>query len=232
MDAGAATRYGIVCETRNRTVNRYQLTVLVAAFANLALLLLFPPFDNRPSQGMGPASFDSFCPMFAAPENGIVNTGLLYLETLPVLVNAAIAWLLLEGRQRRSLPSIRWQTVLQGLVAIDVLLMVLFPPYETRPIALGFGDRTFEGFNFVLSGGPQRGIFVPLLYMELSLLAVNTAALWVAFWRVARGYEAEFVDAEREKGALGRSAKDRRQHQDPNYSGPERRSGTDRRALR
>lgn len=210
-------------------MNKFQLTVLIAAMANLALLLLFPPYDSRPAGLLGQAGFDSFYFIFDAPANGIVNTGLLYLETLPVLVNAALAWLFLEGApQRSSSPRVPWQRVLQWLVAADVLLIVLFPPFETRPLAAAFGDRALEGFDFVLSGGIQRGIFLPLLYMELSLLAVNTAALWLAFLLVARRYEASAA-RESEKAELGRSGHDRRQHQDPRYDGRERRSGVDRR---
>ena len=210
-------------------MNKFQLTVLITAMANLALLLLFPPYDSRPSGLLGQAGFDSFYLIFDAPANGFINTGLLYLETLPVLVNAALAWLLLEGApQRSSSPRVPWQRVLQWLVAADVLLIVLFPPFETRPLGAAFGDRAFEGFDFVLSGSVQRGIFLPLLYMELSLLTVNTAALWLAFMLVARGYDASAARAG-EKAELGRSGHDRRQDQDSNYPGPERRSGIDRR---
>ena len=53
-------------------MNRFQLTVLIGALANLALLLLFPPFNSQSLWRPGPASFDAFYPAFDAPVNGHV----------------------------------------------------------------------------------------------------------------------------------------------------------------
>ena len=219
---------------RNHAVNRFQLTVLIAAMANLALLLLFPPFDSQPLGRIGPANFDAFYPVFDWPATGTLNSGLLYLEIFPVLINAALAWLLLQGTLRQpSLPRVRWQSVLQWLVIADLLLILMFPPFETLPLAARMGERAFEGFRFVLSGSVQRGIFLPLLFMELLLLALNAAALWLAFEFVARGDETDDTESPRapglEGGQLGRTGSDRRQRQDPHYDGAERRSGIDRR---
>ena len=219
---------------QNHVVNKFQLTVMIAALANLALLLLFPPFDSQPLGLLGPANFDAFYPVFDWPAKGTLNSGLLYLEIFPVLVNAALAWLLLQGEPRQpSRPRVRWQSVLQWLVIADLLLILLFPPFETQPLAARMGERAFEGFRFVLSGSVQRGIFLPLLFMELLLLATNAAALWLAFGLVARGDETNGAESPGapglERGQIGRSGSDRRQRRDPRYDGPERRSGIDRR---
>jgi hypothetical protein len=217
-------------------MNKFQLTVLIAALANLALLLLFPPFNNQSLMRMGP-SFDAFYPAFDAPVSATLNSGLLYLEIFSVLVNAVLAWLLLQGApQQPSRPRFRWQNVLQWLIIANLLLILLFPPFETQP------DRVFEGFRFALAGNVQRGIFLPFLFLELFLLALNAAALWLAFGLVARSDEADGADSTAAPESfpaasvtpapdsrIGRSDSDRRQLQDPNFSGPDRRRGIERR---
>jgi hypothetical protein len=218
-------------------VNNFQLTVLIAALANLAVLLLFPPFDSQPLGLMGAATFDAFYPVFDWPVRGTINSGLLYLEVFCVLVNVTLAWLLLQGTpQRPSLPRFRWQTVLQWLIVANLLIVLLFPPFETRPLEARLGQRAFDGFGFVLSGSVQRGIFIPLLFMELLLLALNATALWLAFGLIDRGREASGAESPGapgpERGQIGRSGVDRRQRRDPHYKGPERRSGIDRRDRR
>ncbi len=219
-------------------MNKLQLTVLIAAVANLALMLLFPPFNGQSLLRAGPASFDAFYPVFDAPVNATLNSGLLYLEIFFVLVNAVLAWLLLQGApQQPSRPRVRWQSVLQWLVIANLLLILLFPPFETQP------DRAFEGFRFALSGSVQRGIFLPFLFLELFLLALDAAVLWLVFGLVARSDgagDAEFAaEPEAFAGAsaapgpdrheIGRSDRDRRQGLDPHFGGPERRSGVERR---
>src|SRR3989442_15506533 len=124
-------------------MNKFQSTVLIAALANLALMLLFPPFNSQSLFRAGPASFDAFYPAFDAPVNATVNSGLLYLEIFFVVVNAVLVWLLLQGApEEPSRPRVRWQSVLQWLVIANLLLILLFPPFETQP------DRAFEGFRF------------------------------------------------------------------------------------
>jgi hypothetical protein len=219
-------------------MNKFQLTILIAALANLALLLLFPPFNSQSLLRTGPASFDAFYPAFDAPANATLNSGLLYLEIFSVLVNAVVAWLLLQGAsQQPSRPRVRWQSVLQWLVIANLLLILLFPPFETQP------DRAFEGFRFALSGSVQRGIFLPFLFLELFLLALDAAVLWLAFGLVARGDEANSAESPAVPGSfaaasaarapgtsqIGRSDRDRRQGRDPHFDGPDRRRGIERR---
>src|SRR6059036_2531753 len=201
-------------------MNKFQLTVLIAALANLALMLIFPPFNGQSLLRAGPASFDAFYPAFDAPVTATLNSGLLYLEIFSVLVNAVLAWLLLQGAaQEPSRPRVRWQSVLQWLVIANLLLVLLFPPFETQP------DRAFEGFRFALSGSVQRGIFLPFLFLELFLLALDAAALWLAFGFVARWDEANGAESSAEpesfaaasmapgpeRSQIGRSDRDRRQ---------------------
>ena len=225
-------------------MNKFQLTVLLAALVNLALLLFFPPYNSLPLGRAGPGSFDAFYPAFSAPPSGTVNTGLLYLEMFPVFANVVLAWLLLQDtRQPPYRPRVRWQSVLQGLVIANLALILLFPPFETQPLESRIGDRAFDGFKFALSGDVQSGIFLPLLYLELLLLALNAASMWLAFGIVARAETAvdrgsaaapalppePGVAPGLQGGQIGRSGKDRRVHADPHYQGPERRRGSDRR---
>jgi len=219
-------------------MNKFQLTVLIGALANLGLILMFPPFNSQSLLRAGPASFNAFYPAFDAPVNATLNSGLLYLEIFFVLVNAVLAWLLLQGApQEPSRPRVRWQSVLQWLVIANLLLILLFPPFETQP------DRAFEGFRFALSGSVQRGIFLPFLFLELFLLALDAAVLWLAFGVVARwegangaefsgepeSYEEASAEPAPDRSQIGRSDRDRRQRADPHFGGPERRSGAERR---
>jgi hypothetical protein len=75
---------------------------------------------------------------------------------------------------------------LQRLVIANLALILLFPPFETQPLAARIGDRPFEGFRFALGGNVQRGSFLPLLYLERLLLALIATSLWLAFGLVAR----------------------------------------------
>ena len=218
-------------------MNKFQLTVLIAALANLALMLIFPPFNSQSLFRAGPASFDAFYPAFDAPVSATLNSGLLYLEIFFVLVNAVLAWVLLQGApQQPSRPRVRWQNVLQWVVIANLLLILLFPPFETQP------DRAFEGFRFALGGSVQRGIFLPFLFLELFLLALDAAALWLAFGLVARWDEADGAESfvpesiadagtapDPDRNQIGRSDRDRRQGEDPHFGGPERRRGIERR---
>src|SRR5260221_1753844 len=201
------------------------------------LILFAPPFNSQSLFRAGPASFDAFYPAFDAPVGAELKSGLLYLEFFWVVVNAVLEWALMQGvPQQPHTPRVRWQNVLQWLVIANLLVILLFPPFETQP------DRAFEGFRFALGGSVQRGIFLPFLFLELFLLALDAAALWLAFglvtrWDVADGAESFVPGSIAEAGAapdpdrsqIGRSDHHRRQGRDPNFGGPEPRKGIDRR---
>jgi len=224
-------------------MNKFQLTVIVGAVINLALALLFPPFDRYPL-GRGMAAFDAFYPLMAAPPAGFINTGLLYIEIMAVAFNAALAWLMLQGSaEDPAQPRTRPQSVLQVLVFADLLLILLFPPFEARSLS-SFGMNSFDGFGFALAGNIQQGIFLPLLFLELLLLALNAAACWLAFGMLSGGEaDAGRIQAAAAPAAaprsqpqsdgtgrqFGRAKSARRVKQDPAYAGPERRKLKDRR---
>jgi hypothetical protein len=226
-------------------MNKFQLTVMAGAVLNFALLLLFPPFDRFPL-GRGTSTFDAFYPLFAAPPTGVINTGLLYIEIMVVSLNAALGWLMMQGVPENPVrPRVRWQSALQWLVIADLLLILLFPPFEVRPLS-PLGMNSFDGFRFAPTGSVQQGIFLPLLFLELLLLAVNAAAFWLAFGMVSGGAgeirpaqaAASLAPAPVTRpaprsfgadGQYGRAKRDRRVNQNPGYSGPERRHNKERR---
>lgn len=69
-------------------MNGSQVALLAVAAANLALLLLFPPYDSV-TLGRGSASFDAFYFVFDAHFNKAINANLLLLQIYWVLINAA-----------------------------------------------------------------------------------------------------------------------------------------------
>jgi hypothetical protein len=97
------------------------------------------------------------------------------------------------------------------------------------------GAATFYGFDIAFGGGMQRGIFVPMLFLELLLLGINFAVFWLLFDVMERRRNR---DPEAGPGApvraahphpIGRSGDERRHGRDPAYQGPERRRSRERR---
>jgi hypothetical protein len=155
-------------------MNRYQKIVLAGAFANAVVLMLFPPFEVESLTRPTPA-FEAFYPLFAAPPGRVINGNLLYLSLFAVVANAGLAWLaLLGGSEGR--PRLTPRTLVMVLGFIDLLLVFLFPPYETA----GVGGGTFDGFAFALADTARRRIFVPLLYIEVIYVLINICAFWLA----------------------------------------------------
>ena len=73
--------------------------VLVFAATNLALVFLFPPFENYGSATkMAGTWFDGFYFVFGDKWHRRFYVPLLYFEVLWVLVNSALLWLLLRDR--------------------------------------------------------------------------------------------------------------------------------------
>lgn len=227
-------------------MNRFQFAIIGGMLANLALMLLFPPYGSQPLGRIGAPAFDAFYPVFDAPGNATIQSGLLYIEVFVVLINTAVAWLALQGTpDDPARPRVRPQSALQWLVVADLLLILLFPPFETRSLS-ALGVRTFDGFNFAVGGNVQNGIFLPLLFLELLLLALNAAMIWLAFSFLARndtqepaGARSVPAEAQKPRPAVkaprpsdpqyGRALVDRRVRNDPAYKGAERRKGGDRR---
>jgi hypothetical protein len=82
--------------------------VAIFVILNLALILLFPPFENYASSARFSGTyFDSFYFIFGDKWQRQIYVPLLYLEILCVLVNGALLWLLFRdapGEQPSSHP--------------------------------------------------------------------------------------------------------------------------------
>lgn len=165
-------------------MNRAQSVALAIAFCNLALVLLFPPYDYLSLAHGNVPTFDGFYFAFGNKQNHVLNTNFLTLEALVVLINGAIAWLLLRtpvAKTRTAPGGNRNQRVVLGLVAVNLVLMVLFPPFENYSAITKAALPTFEGFYFVLGDNSQRQIVTTILYIEVALVLINGGLLWLLF---------------------------------------------------
>ncbi|MEO8202579.1 MAG: hypothetical protein ABI630_01855 [Betaproteobacteria bacterium] len=231
-------------------MNRFQKIVLYGAAANLLLLFVFPPYDLI-GLGRGAPMFDAFYPVFSVPANRVLNGDVLYLLAFGVLINAALAWLLLGSPSSTpGVPRFEAQTVAIVFGMVNLVVVLLFPPME----AFGFAQRvtvgTFDGFYFAFGDKSRRSIFVPLLYMEVLFVLTNACAYWLAMSVAGRGASAaeagphtmlaqsavlrqraeQKLDAAQGPGlSVAKRGPDRRRGPDPAYKGPDRRKRSDRR---
>ncbi|HTH41038.1 MAG TPA: hypothetical protein VL968_09635 [Rhodocyclaceae bacterium] len=165
-------------------MNRSQWIALAIALANLALILLFPPFDYLSLQRGNVPTFSGFHFALAAQPNRVLNQNFLSLEVFVVLINAAIAWLLLRpaaAGKKQDTGLSRGQRGILALVAVNLVLCLLFPPFENYMAISKAALPTFEGFYFVFGDNNQRQLVTPLLYLEVSLILINGGLLWLLF---------------------------------------------------
>lgn len=155
-----------------------QRIALAVAAANLALILAFPPFDVYSVANVRVPVFGGFLPFTARDGYHVVNVSFLALEVIVVLINAAIAWLLL-GTLGRPGAAMRLQnTVLMG-VGANLVLILLFPPFESVYALTRAALPSFEGFFFVFLRQPHHVVVTALLYLEAILVLVNGGLLWL-----------------------------------------------------
>lgn len=165
-------------------MNKKQRIALLVAVANLALLLLFPPYDYVSLQRGNIPTFDGFYFVFGSQQNRVVNTSFLTLAIMVVLINACIGLLLLRNppTRTRQLPGgNRRQRVVLTLVALNLVLVLLFPPFELFSAITKAALPTFEGFYFVFADNSQRQLVAPILYIEVALIIINGGLLWLVF---------------------------------------------------
>ena len=163
-------------------MNRYQKIALIIAAINLFVILLLPPFDQHSIAASKIPMFAGFHPIFLAPPYGEINTSVLWLEVLVVLVNAGIAWLLLRDKPApgsRSKVSLQNATLI--FTGVNLVLMLLFPPFESVYAITKAALPTFEGFYLIFSQKPSHIIVTSLLYVEVIFILVNGAPLWLIF---------------------------------------------------
>jgi len=163
-------------------MNNAQRIALVLVVANLALLLIFPPYDYISLQRGNIPTFDGFHFAFGSHQSRVVNANFLALEIIVVLINACIAMLLLRNppvRQRRSPGGNRQQRAVLALVAINLVLILLFPPFEFFAAISKAALPSFEGFYFLFGDNSQRQMVTTILYIEVALVIINGGLLWL-----------------------------------------------------
>ncbi|MBK9161045.1 MAG: hypothetical protein IPM27_05710 [Nitrosomonadales bacterium] len=164
-------------------MNRKQKIALWVGLFNLALLLLFPPFDSFSFTDTKSLIFSGFHFVFSGSNNEIVNTDLLFLENVVLLVNVGIAWLLLRDTTNAlgSKRHFNYQNAILLVVAVNLTVILLFPPFEYFYAITHALLPTFQGFYFIFSADPMFAIVTPILYLEVFFVLFNGAVLWLLF---------------------------------------------------
>ena len=105
------------------------------------------------------------------------------LETIVLLVNAAIAWLLLRDRPAGAGSRRRagFQNAVLVITAVNLIVMLLFPPFESVFAVTNAALPNFEGFYFIFSQKPSHTIVTTVLYIEVIFILVNGCLFWLIF---------------------------------------------------
>lgn len=159
---------------------RAKKIILVLALINLVVLILFPPFDDQSVMNRNTAIFYGFTFILNTSERLIINQSLLTLELIVWGINVGIAWLLTNpGKHRSATFKGRLRSGSLWFVAINLVVVLLFPPFEFISHMSQALLPTFEGFYFLFSHPPYRTIVTPVLYLEVMLVLVNGGILWL-----------------------------------------------------
>jgi len=164
-------------------MNRKQKIALWVGVANLAMILLFPPFDSFSFTDTKALIFAGFQFVFTRGSNEVINGDVLFLEIVVLLVNVGVAWLLLRDA-RHALGTRRhfnYQNAILLVVAANLTVILLFPPFEYFYAITGALLPTFQGFYFIFSAGSMLTIVTPILYLEVIFVLFNGAVLWLLF---------------------------------------------------
>ena len=163
-------------------MNRNQAIALAVAAANVALILLFPPFDTY---SLGKGQMPVFGGFYFYPshnESMIVNSSLLFLEIFVILINTTIAALLLSIKKSSlTRRSVSLQNATLIVVAVNLVVILLFPPFESVFALSRAAIPTFEGFYFVFARQQHHVIVTAVLYLEVFFVLINGAIFWLIF---------------------------------------------------
>lgn len=169
-------------------MNKYQRLVVVAALINALVMLLFPPFASQPLvKGVLPG-FDGFFPLFSQLGSKPVFTELLTLQLMFVGINTLIAWLVLQDKDPRGAnPEFRFAQAIGGFVAVNLAVIVVFPPFEPYQSLLRYDTGGFDSFYFIFGSRSRRTIYWPLLYLECMVVVIDALVLFLLFSAAHRG---------------------------------------------
>ena len=178
-------------------MNKYQWITVIVALVNLLLVCLYPPFDYiSPARGNAP-TFDGFYLAFGEPGPRVINGGFLQLEIFVIIANAAIAWLLLRTRAPKegvAQRGVDWQRVVLAGVALNLVLVLLFPPMQNYFAVTRAVLPSFDGFYFLFGEHDKRTLVTQILYLEVIFILINGALLYLLFRKTR---PEEMTDAER-----------------------------------
>ncbi|MSQ53827.1 MAG: hypothetical protein EXR31_00510 [Betaproteobacteria bacterium] len=118
--------------------------------------------------------FDAFHPAWAVPPNRTINSDLLFFAVYGVVGNAVASFLLLS-RPHPIAP--RYIVLIMAL--LNLVVVLLFPPFEAFPWAGRTTVGSFDGFYFAFGDKSSRRIFMPLLTMEMIYVLLNACAFWL-----------------------------------------------------
>ncbi len=163
-------------------MNRKQKLTVLVSLLNLAVIFLFPPFDTFSFANAAIPVFSGFHFAFDVTKSETVNASMLYLEAAVVLINTGIAWLLLQDRKYSvTRRKINYQNATLIVVALNLVLILLFPPFENADDMNSAILPSFQGFYFVFEARPEHVLVTTLLYLEVILVLVNGAIFWLLF---------------------------------------------------
>jgi hypothetical protein len=167
-------------------LNLKQKIALGLGAVNLALLWLFPPFDSFSFADTKTPIFAGFHFRFARAVNEVINSDVLLLEIVVLLVNVGIAWLLLRDVKNPAgkKEHFNYQNTILLVMAVNLTVIILFPPCQLFYAVTSALLPNFEGFYFIFMAGPMLTIVTPILYLEVIFVLFNGSILWLLFNRV------------------------------------------------
>ena len=68
-------------------------------------------------------------------------------------------------------------------LSANLLVILLFPPFESVYAITKATLPSFEGFYFIFSRQPNHVIVAPILYLEVIFVLINGALCWLFFRR-------------------------------------------------
>jgi hypothetical protein len=88
----------------------------------------------------------------------------------------------------------RYQKLVIFVAAVNILLILLFPPFLDSPITRGT-VKSFDGFYFYFMAPPGHAVHADLLTIEIVFVLANTLAAWLMFnCAAARQYRLTMAD--------------------------------------
>ena len=175
-------------------MNKYQRLVITVAIIDLIVVLLFPPFVDRPLARNALPSFDGFYFLMAELGRRPIDVALLTLELFWIGANLLSAWLLLErpeGDEGKPASESKTAIGISIFAAVNLAVLCLFPPFEQYNSLLRATAPGFDSFYFIFGDRSARPLFLPLLHLEIFFVLINALALFLLFSAVQRGETAE-----------------------------------------